>query len=477
MTGITTSVEKSPLLRMARALARSPLKGRPGGGRGRLVSTLVIGVLAVGAAPAAAEEQPAILKSYGLDWIERVREGAWPQPKEKRPVICLLDTGVAVTPDTPESRPDGPIVARLSIEVPPDDGANLRDDATVGGPQGDSVKHFHGTRMAAVIAAPRNGSGTVGVFPQARIVSVRVTVGGAVFITPPDLVAGVKLCRRWVDAAGVAIAAVVMAESNYSQRAEDVPLWETAAASTLLSGGVFVSAAGNRPEDKTVVPFAAINAISIGAGGVDGLRCAFAALEQTGDLLGPGCDSTDAGWSTGSSAATAATGALLAAFATRQPETSPADRVSFVMRAATVNAEGARKLDGTPVAERFSGFVSEPTVAPSPGPPGLSIGSERAAGVGDVNAAATPVTVLFRPKVSAVWRRGRLSVRRLDRHRSGVLCAIVSRRGDRVADQCASGKNLVVEVRRKPQSVLTWVEGEAPVRWRSLASKARVARR
>ncbi|MBJ7481934.1 hypothetical protein, partial [Rhodococcus sp. (in: high G+C Gram-positive bacteria)] len=69
-------------------------------------------------AVASADDQPAILKSYGLDWIERVRDEAWPQPKEKRPVICLLDTGVAITPDTPADNLLGPIVARLSVEDP-----------------------------------------------------------------------------------------------------------------------------------------------------------------------------------------------------------------------------------------------------------------------------------------------------------------------------------------------------------------------
>ena len=64
---------------------------------------------------AAAEEQPSILKAYGLDWIERVRDDAWPQPKAQRPVICLLDTGVNITPDTPADDPNGPIVARLAL--------------------------------------------------------------------------------------------------------------------------------------------------------------------------------------------------------------------------------------------------------------------------------------------------------------------------------------------------------------------------
>lgn len=463
--------------RHALVAGRSPLKWRPGGGRGCLLAALVIGVLTGGAAPAAAEEQPAILKAYGLDWVERVREEAWPQPKEKRPVTCLLDTGVAITPDTPESRPEGPIVARLNVESPPDNGLNLVDDATLGGPQGDTVKHFHGTRMASVIAAPRNGYGTVGVFPQARIVSIRVTAGSSLFITPADLVAGVKLCRRWADAAQVAIAVVVMAESNYAQRAEDLPSWETAAASTQLSGGVFVSAAGNRPEDKSVVPFAAPNAVSVGAGGGDGVRCPFAAPEQTGDLLGPGCDSVGTGWPSGSSAATAATGALLAALSTRMPETSPRDRVSALVGASTVTPEGARKLNGAPVAGLFSGFVAEPVITPAPISPGLSISPERGTGLNEVDAAATPVTVLFRPRVSAVWRRGRLSVRRLDRHRSGVLCVMVGGGAEAVADKCVSGRSLVTKVRRKPRSVMTWVESEVPVRWRSLASKTRVAKR
>ena len=56
----------------------------------RSVLRLVALVVAAGVlmpAAARAEEQPAILKAYGLDWIERVRDDAWPQQRG-RPRKC-----------------------------------------------------------------------------------------------------------------------------------------------------------------------------------------------------------------------------------------------------------------------------------------------------------------------------------------------------------------------------------------------------
>ncbi len=68
--------------------------------------------------------------------------------------VCLVDTGVDLTPDT-----RGSVVARLS--------QNSSIDV------GDGSPDKHGTRMASVIAAPANGWGMVGAWPAAKIVSSR----------------------------------------------------------------------------------------------------------------------------------------------------------------------------------------------------------------------------------------------------------------------------------------------------------------
>lgn len=72
--------------------------------------------------------------------------------------VCVVDTGVDINPDTKDS-----VVARL---------AAAKGITEVG----DHSSDKHGTRVASVIAAPRNGWGMVGAWPAGKIVSVR-TVG------------------------------------------------------------------------------------------------------------------------------------------------------------------------------------------------------------------------------------------------------------------------------------------------------------
>ena len=112
-------------------------------------------------APAAESAMPTRQASaYGMDWVPYIDPADLP-PVDQRKAICLVDTGVAVTPDLPEDRPEGPVVARLSI----DGGSGL---------PGPLPEHEHGTNMASVAGAVAgNDWGTVGAWPAVRIVSVR----------------------------------------------------------------------------------------------------------------------------------------------------------------------------------------------------------------------------------------------------------------------------------------------------------------
>lgn len=438
--------------------------GRLGRRAGRRVAALIGGMALVLAAagPAQAEEQPSILRAYGLDWIERIKEEAWPQPKQQRPIICLLDTGVAITPDTPADNPDGPIVARLALE----------DGDEQGLPQGTTFAHLHGTQMASVIAAPRNGVGTVGVFPQARIVSVRISRGDSVFIMPSDIVAGVRTCRRWAQET-VGIAAVVMAESQWEQRSADLPWWQTAAAAASQSGGTLVAAAGNDPNASSVAPLAVADVITVGAGDDAGARCSFAATEQALALRGPGCSAERVGrnltWPSGSSAATATVGAFLAALATRDPWRVPEDRAQLVKSMVVGTADGSQRVDGTAAAALFPGLIAPPR-SEGESYAGLAIGKDT---VTEVSAATTPRTVLFRPRVGAKWGHGRLALTRMNRKRAGVLrvLPIGVRRSD--AYRCTK-PTCRLQLKRRPRELLVWAESKKPGVWRSLTARAKV---
>ncbi len=449
-----------------------PLKGRPGGGgwrrRGwrRLEQAAGIAIvsLLLSAGPAAAEQQPAILEAYGLDWIERIKEDAWAEPKERRPVVCLLDTGVAVTPDTPADNPLGPIVARLSLEDPADQPMGA---PPLGLPQGDSWTHLHGTRMAAIIGAPRNGEGTVGVFPQVRIVSVRVTVGTETFITPADVVHGVRRCRRWAETEKVRVGAVVMAESNYDQRDVDESRWTTAAADAAQSGAPLVAAAGNDPEARLMAPSTVASVFSVGAGDGGGSRCGFVADTNAGKLLGPGCG---ANWPAGSSSATAVTGAVVAVMATLLPDLGAEALVKLVQDAGVTAPDGSRRLSGTGLAAWFPSKILPRPAAP--GTPGIAVTGEGRTAPADK---AEPRLRLIRPKVRARWNRGRVTVTRRDRHTSGVFCVTLGTQAPAHA-VCGRRRVLSIKSKRKPPRVVAWIESKDRATWRSLRTTSRVSR-
>lgn len=472
-----------------RVTGASPLKGRPGGGpkgRGRLAPAVAaswsrrslvvappvrrvarllaatLGLLSLLVPPALADEQPAILKAYGLDWIERVREEAWPQPKAERPVICLLDTGVAITPDTPADNPEGPIVARLSVEDP------LALQPGAGLPQGTTFAHLHGTRMAALMSAQRNGEGTVGVFPQARVVSVRVSGGVDVFITPSAIEQGVRACNNWAFGAGVSIAAIVLAESNYETRASELGAWARAAELARRLGGVFVAAQGNTAGAEVVAPTGVKGVISVSAGSESGAVCQFAKDLVVGDVLGPGCDSSG-GWPSGSSSATAAVGALAAAYATRLPGSTATERESAV-RAATQIRGDTPILAGELLRDSvFQGLVLSKS-ADDPKPAGLVVEAEP-------KVSAEQAARLWRPKVTATWRQGVLTVTRVDRRRTGRLAVSVRIDGRMTASSAPARKRtLRLKAKQMPLRVEAWVEA-ADGKWRSLATRTRVKKR
>ncbi|MEH3052996.1 MAG: S8 family serine peptidase [Patulibacter minatonensis] len=271
----------------ARGVSRGVVARACGGLRRSLACrALIVGVVASICVPvgAGAEEQPAILKAYGLDWIERVKEEAWPQPRLERPVLCLLDTGVNITPDTPADDLNGPIVARLAL------------DGGTGTAQGDGYPYDHGTQMASIIAAPRNGWGTVGVFPQARIVSIRVTEGTEQFISPTSIRQGVRRCVQFADEIKVRLAVVTIAVTNYAQRPVDVPYWDRARQFARDSDTLVIAAAGNDADSGAVAPLAVPDILSVSAGTDSVEKCPFVAqLDQTPALRGPGCSKTRVG--------------------------------------------------------------------------------------------------------------------------------------------------------------------------------------
>ena len=157
------------------------------------------GLLSLGVSIGAAAESPnpprqflpAAQGGYGLDWIQ------WITPEDLPPsryAICLVDSGLAVTPDVPATSPAGPILERLST----DDGS--------GEPQGTSDEQLHGTKMAMAAIAPVNDWGTIGVWPEGRIISVRAMVGGETTFRGSAYREGLRRCRDASSRIPIAVA-------------------------------------------------------------------------------------------------------------------------------------------------------------------------------------------------------------------------------------------------------------------------------
>lgn len=430
-----------------------------------------------GIAAASTDHQPPILAAYNLDWIEHVPDSAWKLPPEERPVICLLDTGVAVTPDTPAENPRGPIVARLDL------------DGRGGEPQGTTPLHLHGTQMASIIGAPRNDWGTVGVLPQARIVSVRVTVGFDTFMTPAAVGRGLDLCLGWGAVRNIAVAAIVVAESRYADRPSEVDYWERQAGRVRKAGAAFVGAVGNSPNAFEVAPVALKDAIAVSAGDSSGSRCAFAPVTAQQTLIGPGCDAPGRGWPAGSSAATAAVGALIAAIAMRDrerftnnssAETAALDRILNRLDSAAIQlSDGERRVDGRAVAiEMFAGMTAP---FPVPGPPALephAVGlvPTQVTRVREPTLGDPPRLRLERPRVRATWGAGRLTVTRLTHRRTGRMVVEVGE-GKRLRRLRSRGRTVRARFAKPPKQIRMWVESVRPGEWATLKRREAVHRR
>src|SRR3954463_7661841 len=120
-------------------------------------STAMLATLAVvtGAPPAHAEYKTTTSQALAAH-AERLPSA--PPPANGAAAVCLVDTGVDLTPDTASN-----VIARIALD---------------GGDPSDLSPSKHGTQMAMVMGGPINDWGMVGFWPGVRIVSVRASSPG-----------------------------------------------------------------------------------------------------------------------------------------------------------------------------------------------------------------------------------------------------------------------------------------------------------
>lgn len=441
--------------------------GIPSRAAARVAAALAafMGTLALTVAPAAAESVPAPhIQNYGLDWISRVPAERWPAFTD-RPAVCIVDAGVAVTPDSPATDPvNGPIIARLAI------------DGGGGEPQGTTAEHLHGTALAIQMAGAANGWGMVGVWPQARIISVRATIGGTTGFSSGAYINGAKMCMNWALDNNVKLAAINLSlgssagpdSSPEGIRVQDMVVQAHARGISVVASG------GNLPGEPTPFPARGDGVLAVAAGtGSPGAFCDYATRDGRTDLVGPACPVAAVYLPTGeevsyegggSSTAAAIASATLGALRTLVPSSTWPQAEGW-LSAGLANLSGARIIDGhaTGAAAGLGSLVTTVPPAESRTQNPASNGTFSPSGdLADVPPPPLQARKLPKPiRLSASWRRGYLTVTsRLVVRRGRLQITIGSGKHARRANGKRGSGKVSIKASSPPKSV--------KVRWKAV---------
>ncbi|HEX6714469.1 MAG TPA: S8 family serine peptidase [Thermoleophilaceae bacterium] len=375
-------------------------------------------VLFAACAPAAFADESAMpttqARAYNAEWVPYL------DPPEKPAAVCLVDSGVDITPDTPADSPNGPIVKRLSLDGGPGTAASATWE---GG---------HGTRMAFVGAAPVNGWGAVGFWPGVRIVSIRaMPVGHSEF--PFDYYSkAVDLCNKVAAAENVAAVNLSLGCDCQATATEQARL-ENQIVRAHSNDESVVAAAGN---GGGVVgsPGNAAGVLAVAAGDRANTVCSFSNRGAGVDVVAPGCDVDLAdprsgqlwsGYQSGTSGASITASVVLALLRSYRPDLNW-EGAEQIARSAAHSSAGPAVLDVEAIfrSAGLGQFVdaakarvpsplvmsSESVVAPSDGAAGAQIGGDDTRGV-SIGSENSVRPLLAAPRVKALAkRRGRLTI-------------------------------------------------------------------
>jgi hypothetical protein len=284
---------------------------------------------AIVAAPAQAEYANLTAQAVRAhaDWL------AWaPAPAGGPVAVCLVDTGVDPNPDTSST-----VIAAQPLDAnsAPGDGGTTK----------------HGTLMAQIMAAPLNGYGMVGVWPQLKIVDVRAVTPGANTFTYSNYQRAVQRCAL-VDTGGVPVKVVNLSLGGDPSLVTQEERDELANAVTARqAAGVNIVAAAGNAGGGVLTPGDLPSIFTVAAGD-NGALCGFASRGPEVDIAAPGCGLDQAfadgfpavnGW--GSSQASAFTSAVIAALRAYKPSLTVAQAEAALTSTATPIAGGYSQLD------------------------------------------------------------------------------------------------------------------------------------
>lgn len=270
---------------------------------------------AIASAPAAADDRVATA------W--QIQAGTAPllqAPPPPNPVtICVIDTGVNVTPDLD-------IVDRRTLV-----GGGLDDVQALPGQTG------HGTAVAHFAAGKVNGWGGAGAFPGARITAVRVfssSNGGAKW---QDYVNGMDWCQK-ADPANTKVMTISLGGSDIAP--DEAAELENRINVERDAADINVVVAAGNGRGETDFPGRFPKSFTVAAIGAGGSLCDFSARGANIDIVAPGCSVTEAGWDgeiwqmNGTSFAAPIVAGALAAVRAYAPQLSAAGAEDLLLRTA-----------------------------------------------------------------------------------------------------------------------------------------------
>ena len=314
--------------------------------RGVVALALLLSVVGGSIADAAEPTGPSKgLKAYGLGWVQSLPPEAFPPP---RYAVCIVDTGVAITPDTPADDPNGPIIERSSVY----------DQS--GSPPDAGPEQLHGTRMASAAVAPRNGWGAVGLNPLGRVRSVRAVADGTAGFTASAYVRGINACLSHLPEFPTAAISLSLGCSACDVSEATRRALVAAVERAKQRGIVVLAAAGNSP-GPVQFPASVDGVLAVAAGGLKGRLCRYASWGAQAALIAPACPvyaaepvsgAFEPRADGGSSVATIETAAFIAALRTLRPDVASSDEVVAWLRLGARRVQGRPILNGRRAAER-----------------------------------------------------------------------------------------------------------------------------
>ena len=229
--------------------------------------------------------------------------------------------------------------------------------------------------MSMFIGAASNGFGMVGIWPSARILSVRANQAGQDTFTAVNFIKGVQRCSDAAVEFGVKVVLMPYSSSVALTAEESQALYDEVKGAR-AAGISFVAAAGNHAGGPVGSPANVPGVLSVGATStVTGDRCSFSA---TGALLfAPGCGLDGAEPNSGAplttqegtSHAAAITAAALAALRTWRPDLTP-DVAERLLNETGKTTMWGRSLDlaGAFSAVGLGAVAAPPATSPPPAP-------------------------------------------------------------------------------------------------------------